>query len=822
MATAAAADPRSFTSADDAFQYPVPVVRKLEQQLRHNADENREKLRSLVGASYRDLLGTAERIIEMDSQMQRVESTLGVIGQRCNSRRMESITKNYRGLAAHSRKLDAERFSFAAQLALLQTCPTVIRRTLKKGSTLLAAKILVISRLLHKNLSDTPDAPPFVDALKNQLASLRRKLLHAIDKQFSRFNSDTHDVLESMCAFSLATSSAPSDVLRHFHHVRLESITRLVDEGRTSQDHLPRALRLYVRTLVDTQAIFPQRLADALVRLKARPLLQDPEIQAIVELNLEVHERWIAGEVRNFTPWPRHDELSKPDAEKLLKTWARQAVQAFLDSTRGVLAEHDDPKTVLHVRREMLETWLSSTNRGLGVDPSSVLDDLRTVLNDRLRTLLTERALRLNLVTSDLSRILDACTGDDEHRAVSLWDPSTPYIDTSNGAPAFKRAIIERSHGLDTSLLQLIASYDLWASSLEGAYAVIKEMKDTRWDDDLDADDGDDDFELESKQALLSEDDPRSLEDSLKDALSAAFAELQKDVDTLVSNTVADPDLAAPKTILLTRALREVSQRLGALSAANRRIVASSTVFPPSVTRPLHLSIAKLVSQSPLAVYGAATKKLARSRRARARALWEGNPQLPVQPSVSAFKYLCALHREMWTCGGDLWSPGAVDVLKNEISDATAAILRGCVEAITVVPGAEDGDAADREDEKDEGGEDGSRREANGTGEEDAAGGGDATATNDEEKAVEEEKEHRTPSPSAEVQKDKLIHLLFDVCYLQRVLAQRVAEGGPSPFVALEKQLQEASGADNAVLERLKKNAGDYWRKSYLLLALLS
>jgi hypothetical protein len=47
--TAEAPDPRTFASWEDAFQYPIPVVRKLEQQLRANADENREKLRSLVG-----------------------------------------------------------------------------------------------------------------------------------------------------------------------------------------------------------------------------------------------------------------------------------------------------------------------------------------------------------------------------------------------------------------------------------------------------------------------------------------------------------------------------------------------------------------------------------------------------------------------------------------------------------------------------------------------------------------------------------------------------------------------------------------------------
>jgi hypothetical protein len=42
-------DPLSFEDWEDAFSHPVPVVRKFEQQLRRHADENREKLRTLVG-----------------------------------------------------------------------------------------------------------------------------------------------------------------------------------------------------------------------------------------------------------------------------------------------------------------------------------------------------------------------------------------------------------------------------------------------------------------------------------------------------------------------------------------------------------------------------------------------------------------------------------------------------------------------------------------------------------------------------------------------------------------------------------------------------
>jgi hypothetical protein len=48
-----AAEPTSakaLQSWEDAFQYPIPVVRKLEKRLRADVEENREKLRTLVGS----------------------------------------------------------------------------------------------------------------------------------------------------------------------------------------------------------------------------------------------------------------------------------------------------------------------------------------------------------------------------------------------------------------------------------------------------------------------------------------------------------------------------------------------------------------------------------------------------------------------------------------------------------------------------------------------------------------------------------------------------------------------------------------------------
>lgn len=42
-------DPQSLRLWEDAFQYPIPTVRRVEQELRRDIASNKEKLRALVG-----------------------------------------------------------------------------------------------------------------------------------------------------------------------------------------------------------------------------------------------------------------------------------------------------------------------------------------------------------------------------------------------------------------------------------------------------------------------------------------------------------------------------------------------------------------------------------------------------------------------------------------------------------------------------------------------------------------------------------------------------------------------------------------------------
>lgn len=252
-------------------------------------------------------------------------------------------------------------YTLASQLSVLRSCPDVISRLLQGGgSVLLAAKVLVISRLLHTKLSKRPTPLPYLETLRNRLATLRRKLLLRIDRRFKVLDVTRDTLLEAMCAFVLATSSSPTDVVRHFHHLRLEAITEYMQHNPGKQHGTLQGLRLYMKTLKDSQALLPAQLAHALERLKAVSIFKSKELRNLIELNLDMYERWIDDDIKTFTPYIRHDELSRHEAEKLLKQWARTAVSSFLYGLRERAQKVRDPGELMGLRKEVLELWLST------------------------------------------------------------------------------------------------------------------------------------------------------------------------------------------------------------------------------------------------------------------------------------------------------------------------------------------------------------------------------------------------------------------------------------------------------------------------------
>jgi hypothetical protein len=659
----------------------------------------------------------------------------------------------------------------------------------KKGSSLLVAKILVLSRLLHKSLSKSPNKPPFVDHIRDQLASLRRRLLNRVDKQLSSPTTDISVLVENMCAFALATTSTPTDVLRHFHGVRKEAIAESFEHEDNVQEYILKALKLCVRTLQDTQAIFPRRLADSLAKLKTQPLMRDPEIRNMIELNLDIHERWLSEEARNYTPWPRHDELRRSDAETLLNAWAKDAISVFLRGMKSTLSSVQDLKAVALLRKELLETWLASGNRVPGLKSSAVLDDLRDVINSQLGTIVNKRAGDLNSVSSSISTILEQWRVDEAERNASLWTSATSSLDLSAGAETFKKAILNQTHGRTDLVQRVLSKYDTWAEKVLEVKAILKDMRDIRWDDDFgdDSADSDDEFGLNSKQGLLSDDDPRELAEAMQIALSKALVELQKSMLSVITGLAADVQKPAiVQAIFLLRVFREITDRLPRLALQSSDAESLSRPFSSSLIQPLHLILTSYVLRTSLSTYKTRLDKFASSKSTRGRILWEGNPQLPVQPSPSTFRFLHDLNQEMGRYGGDLWAPGAVRTIKSIGSKKLCEVLKISVDTITVTQSPSE------------------TTDQSGT---------NGTASNECTTTAKDD------TANFDANKDKAVQLLFDILYLQRCVG---LSDHDSEFDPLLETLSTAASLDAVTRERLAKSATDYRKRTYLLFALLS
>jgi hypothetical protein len=757
--------------------------------------------------SYRDLLDTAETIVDMEGSMEQVEAKLTRAGRNCNSRTMERITANTRRVksAAHA-DADAAKYAFASQLAVLRNCPVVVSRLLKgEGSHLLVAKVLVLSRQLHSALSQSSSpaqTPPIVDQLRDRIVSARRKLLRRIDKRLANPACDAPALVETMCAYALATSDTPTQVLRHFHKIRLESVVSLLDRGH---DELAKngtaALRLCIQTCQDTQTVFPRRLADSLAKLKARPLVQDTDVRGLYELNLHVHDRWFADKTRDYTPQPRHDELQRADADKILHQWSKQAIAAFLRGIKSALADEHRLEEVATLRQELVETWILAGARMAGVKSSNVLDDLRDTINGHLESIVQSRAQNLKGAVSHVSRTLGAWSTTTPFSSLALWDKVPRSADLGHGAVAFKSTILNTHQGRDELVSDIAASFDAWMSSVLEVKAVVKSMKDARWDDTFadDIDDSDDEDISDTRRALLSDDDPALLEEVTQTALAKALQDLGNAVSRIVKElTTGDRQVEAQQICFLLRVMREISVKVPALKLQDRA-TPPTTPFTMDVLRPLYTALAQELVQPATTAYEKSLK-YALKTTSTSHILWEGQPPLPAQPSPSAYRYLQNLTKTMARYGSDLWAPACVSVLKELACRTVTGVLKGSLDE--TANSTDTPELADRDDAADPA--DPADRNVTGDGAE-AQSAGDSERT-----AV-------TPSRiNAETRERHIKQAVFDALYLQRFVGNNSQD---DPVDQLLENLKEFDGHN---MPRLKKNAADYAKKTYLVFALLA
>ena len=724
--------------------------------------------------------------------------------------------------------VDSARYSFASQLAVLRSCPDVISRLLKSGgSVLLAAKVLVITRLLHTKLSQRPNPPPYLDKIRNRLASLRRRLLGRIDRLFKSLELSRDVLVEAMCAFSLATSSSPKDVTRHYHHIRLEAIAENMGQGGDGHDSMLLALKVYVKTLKDTQAVIPVKLAHALEGLKSVSLFKSQDVYSLIELDLDVHERWIGDDIRTFTPYIRHDDLSKAEAERSLRQWAKTAFGSFLAGLRNRIQDVEDPGRLIDLRRQVFELWLSNHQHSTGVDSAETLDGLRDVFNLQSTRLIRIRTSKLGQVSFAVKNVLRDWQPGVSDLTPSLWDSSMTVMEFENGGKPFRERLATRFTGKNDVLNRVSLQYVSYLESIEDLEEMIKKLREARWVDEVDDVDDEDDL-LDNKQVLLSEDDPRLLQEELNKSLHGAYTELQ---DTLYKlpdqfETTYNGQQAA----FLLRVWRELRHQLPK-SYQNAKLGKGSI---PS----LQHTVADEVLRVPLERCSTRIAKMSQARLLQARPLWEGSPELPVSPSAWTYRFLLDLVSSMNAYSSDLWSPQAVDALKKVLILSIAPMLKG--RQAVEVNGHRDRDLLDGEDKREEEIEEEVKKDEEEIEqrfkEENGEADGGEVGNSGEQDEIKSEKPGKpaekqangilsngnvSPEPEEEPEDGK-IQRFFDVAYLANASAIKDMEGRDSQLVSLQRSLAQELALEPNLIERMRKDAAEYWKRTSLLFALLA
>ncbi|CCF39092.1 hypothetical protein CH063_10017 [Colletotrichum higginsianum] len=842
-------DISTLTSSAQIFSsnYTLPQIRAIHRSLHVEIDEKASRLRTQVGNSYRDLLGTADTIVQMRKDNDAVQGVLGGMGGRCGRGVVGSKVSGLSGFEDAVRKRTGGDVGIVAKVRLLETCALVVGRMLKgsgaeiqdlsKGDrVVLASKVLVLSRLLVKSLGEEErldgDVGHAVEATKKSLVGLKKRLLRYIDGLLER-TGDTikqEDVLKALCAYSLATSCGAFDVVTHFLGVRGAAMALAFEvedkERHRSTGDVLKSLTLYTRTLLDVQALVPFKLSDALSNLKKSPLLADMALKKLEGLRLDVYERWCGEEIQFFTPFIRHDDLDGPRARDMLFSWAEKGSEVHIDGLKKTMERMVEFKAITELRTSVLQLWIREGGKARGFDPSEMLDELRGAINGHMLNLVETKVNKLHLIGSEVSATLDSWRDGVTDQPVELWNVRSFDIDLINGADHFLQELVARLHGRNDSVSKAVNGFQSWRHIIEEVGDVVEHLKRQRWDNDID--EIEDEETIEERQQLLSKDDPRTLHEKLDSTLVKAFKDLDEKLTSLWRSR-SDAQNSGKVAMYLLRILRDVRQGLPKLDSVKS--------FGLGIVPSLQGQLAVAVSAQPLEAF---ISKGLTQRTVIGRLLWEGSPELPTQPSPRVFRFLRDVSTEMSDAGMDLWSAVAVGVIKQHLRKQLAEKWLEALEAHLAEKTSGDASVSEEkqvapveetpEDEEEEtSGEEKKQEEGfDARKEEDASGEQPESGEEKPEEKAKEEEASEAPEPPTKVdddlaqqRRDLLIQWLFDVSLLRCYLDPQ-ADSESNELKGLEDRVYDSTGLDsNDARQSIAKSSQDYHKRTNLLFGLL-
>ncbi|ETI23682.1 hypothetical protein G647_05485 [Cladophialophora carrionii CBS 160.54] len=617
-----------------AFEgYRIPQTRAIEKQLRSSAAQNKEKLRTLVGGSYRELLATAQAIVVLDEQTRSAEDHLSSIGHNCRPPQLD----------ANLRPPPADRVALA-QYRLLQRCCTTIALCLRDDKLLLSARLMVVSRLLLKSLNDQEATAKCLDFLRGRLTSLRRQLLLRVDSKLNNPTSKLPALLESICSYCLVTSSSADDALAHLRHLRLEKIRRRLTASR-QPSAICEALRYQLSSLQSFRSLIGLPIIEAMNELQRRPILADPSIRNLETLDFDRIALLIPDDIRSFAPYFRRSAPTSEELQSKFESWSQDACRALSEALRQYLSEMSHVSEVLELRKRLYTLLLPSyfsTPAG-----SYLKEQMAQAINEKVSVVCRMQGAQLDKST-DL--LLQKETRGEP--ALLLWDEEIALAGLDAGGNTLIRQVRKRHAGHNGALSKASRTLTRWLSTANATLNQLDAVSDTRWRDILEEPDEDDEVEAADLITELGETDPKLYKETLAVSLREAVLRHESRIAEAAARILNEKS--------------DISYIVASLRSIRLSISSLKHVSPEHFKFDRFRDIVPRLQQT---LANEVAEQLSWRLRSGDRAgKWDTTFLPDNMPSPRAFSTLRHLCRIMLDLGGtDLWSPPLVALVKEAV-----------------------------------------------------------------------------------------------------------------------------------------------------------
>jgi conserved oligomeric Golgi complex subunit 1 len=620
----------------EAFEkHPISATRAIERQLRASVASNRDRLRSLVGGNYRELLSTAEQIVALDGQTRAAESHISEIGQRCKPPPQQRQTDR-----------DTPCKMTVAQLRLLQRCTTAAKSAVSKGDLLQAAQLIVVSRLLLKSLSNGNSPLRSIDCLREKTASIRRQLLRRVDTTLASPYSKVPAIVNASCAYCLATSASFQDVFKHIQRLRLDRLRKSLSHTALIDQHVVDALRYYVASLRLMAGLTGRTMNDALGNLQKRPILQEPSIVELDILDLKGFGALIPEEIESFIPYFKRSPFSTSGIRENLIEWSSDACPVIAGGLERLLSEQTSIDSILAIRKSLFATLLPFHFSLPG--STSMHETLNRVLSQRVEELCMAHIKELRNLAADIS--VSVIT---EPKTKDLWQEDVARMSLINGAASFLHQVHRRRRGTSSRLSRTSRSLTSWIASMKDVQNAFHGLRKMRWRDMLEEPDDEQEAEGDAIVRGLTIDDPMRYSTQLERALERGLDDLEGAMVQTITRSL-DQEAAGTVAVEYLRAIRE-------------------TVLPLRQSLALHAKFKKLDELIPRLHEVIATEVVSivctSDKQNDSAEQQSSGSMIDNLPSPRTFGFLRRICMTMFELGGtDIWSPSAVKALKAKVA----------------------------------------------------------------------------------------------------------------------------------------------------------